>query len=119
VGTALVLVVDDHAHFRRWARRILEEAGFAVVEAASGFEAVAAVGELRPDAVLLDIQLPDLDGFAVASRLASAGHAVPVVFISSREARDYGDRLAGSRAAGFIAKDQLTGDRLRSILERP
>jgi CheY-like chemotaxis protein len=119
VAAAVVLVVDDQADFRRLARRILEAAGFGVVEAASGTEALAAISELRPDAVLLDIQLPDLDGFAVASRLTSAGYAPPVVFTSSREARDYGDRIAGSQAAGFIAKDQLTGSRLRSIIERP
>ena len=66
-----VLVVDDHAEFRRSARALLEAEGFAVVgEAAGGREAIAAVRRLRPEIVLLDIQLPDLDGFVVAQRLA-------------------------------------------------
>ena len=119
MAAALVLVVDDHADFRQWARRILEAAGFVIAEAASGIEAIAAADELGPDVVLLDVQLPDLDGFAVANRLLGAGYTAPVVFISAREARDYGDRLAHSNAAGFIVKDQLTGSLFRSIIERP
>jgi two-component system, NarL family, nitrate/nitrite response regulator NarL len=116
VATALVLVVDDHAEFRRWARRILEAAGFDVAEAASGTEALSSVGELRPDAVLLDIQLPDLDGFAVAGRLASDGDEATVVLTSSREASDYGARLAESPVAGFLPKTELSGLALRRLL---
>lgn len=116
MATALVLVVDDHADFRRWARRILEAAAFDVVEAASGEEALVAVGEFRPDAVLLDIQLPDLDGFAVASRLASDGDEATVVLTSTREASDYGARLAESPVAGFLPKTELSGLALRRLL---
>jgi CheY-like chemotaxis protein len=116
VGIALVLVVDDHADFRRLARRILESAGFGVAEAGTGAEAVAAVSELRPDAVLLDIQLPDLDGFAVARRLADEGHEATVVLTSTREASDYGDRIASSPVAGFLPKTELSGPALRSLL---
>jgi CheY-like chemotaxis protein len=112
----VVLVVDDQADFRRLARRILEAAGFGVLEAATGAEAVAAVGELRPDAVLLDIQLPDLDGFAVASRLANGSHPATVVLTSTREASDYGERIASSPVAGFLPKAELSGSALRTLL---
>src|SRR5262249_13778798 len=62
-----VLIVDDHAHFRRLARRVLEAGGFSVVgEAADGASALAAASELRPQLVVLDVMLPDLDGIAVA-----------------------------------------------------
>ena len=68
-----VLIVDDHEGFRQSARALLEAEGFAVVgDAADGAAAVAEVARLRPDVVLLDVQLPDLDGFAVAGRLAAA-----------------------------------------------
>jgi CheY-like chemotaxis protein len=116
VAAAVVLVVDDQADFRRLARRILEAAGFGVVEAASGLEAVAAAAELRPDAVLLDIQLPDLDGFAVARRLATAANRATVVLTSSREASDYGERIASSPVAGFLPKTELSGSALRTLL---
>src|SRR3954454_9649422 len=99
--SATVLVVDDHAEFRAAARALLEAEGFTVVgEAADGADALAANTRLRPQVVLLDIQLPDLDGFAVAERLACAEHVPVVVLISSRDARAYGARLAGAR---FIA----------------
>jgi CheY-like chemotaxis protein len=115
----LVLIVDDHADFRRLARRILEGAGFVVAEAGTGAEAVAVVGELRPDAVLLDIQLPDLDGFAVAGRLADladTGHRPAVVLTSSREASDYGGRIAASPVTGFLPKTELSGASFRTLL---
>ena len=67
-----VLIVDDHADFRASARALLEAEGFDVVgEAASGEEAIAEAGRLRPEVILLDIQLPGDDGFAVARRLAA------------------------------------------------
>lgn len=115
---SLVLIVDDHADFRRLARRILERAGFSVAEAGTGAEAVAAVGELRPDAVLLDIQLPDFDGFAVVGRLVDAGHRVAVVLTSSREASDYADRIASSSVAGFLPKTELSGPAFRTLLAK-
>ena len=110
------MIVDDHADFRRLARRILEAAGFMVAEAGTGMEAVAAVGDLRPDAVLLDIQLPDLDGFAVASRLAASRHRPAVVLTSSRDAADYGSRIAASPVAGFLPKTELSGASFQTLL---
>ena len=112
-----VLIVDDHAGFRESARALLEAEGFTVVgDAADGPGAIAQAGLLAPDVVLLDIQLPGLDGFAVAERLA-AGHAPPaVVLISSREAGAYGSRIATSPARGFIPKRALSGTALTALV---
>ena len=78
---ATVLIVDDHAAFRASARALLESDGFEVVgEAADGASVAEAVERLRPAIVLLDVQLPDLDGFDVAARLPPGG---PVVVMTS------------------------------------
>jgi CheY-like chemotaxis protein len=116
-----ILIVDDHDGFRRLARGMLEAAGFTVAEAATGAEATQAVRTVRPGLVLLDIGLPDFDGFEVARRLAAvpAGDPAPVVVLTStREARDYGARIAASPAAGFLPKDELSGAALRRFLAR-
>ena len=111
-----VLIVDDHAAFRASARALLEAEGFQVVgEAADGAGAVAAVAILRPAIVLLDIQLPDVDGFAVAQQLASAPGAPAVVLISSRDAATYGPRLQATPARGFIPKSGLSGEALAAL----
>jgi DNA-binding NarL/FixJ family response regulator len=112
-----VLIVDDHAAFRESASALLEEEGFAVVgEAADGDEAVAAVERLRPQLVLLDIQLPDMDGFRVAERLAAGPHPPSVVLISSRDAAAYGSRLEATTAQGFISKSELSGSALAALV---
>lgn len=112
-----VLVVDDHAEFRRSARALLEAGGFEVVgEAAGGREAIGASARLRPEIVLLDVQLPDLDGFAVAARLAATPAPPAVVLISSRDASAYGARLAVASARGFIAKRDLSGASLARVM---
>ena len=115
---ATVLVVDDHPSFRRFARRLLEGAGFTVVEeAGDGASALAAVRELRPDVVLLDVLLPDTTGFALAETLASEGAAAPlVVLTSSRGADDLEGSLARSPARGFIAKRDLTAAALAALV---
>ena len=112
------MIVDDHDGFRSFARGMLEAVGFTVAEAATGAEATHAARTVRPGLVLLDIQLPDVDGFEVARRLAAvAGDPAPVVVLTStREARDYGARIASSPAAGFLPKDQLSGAALRRFL---
>jgi DNA-binding NarL/FixJ family response regulator len=110
-----VLIVDDHAGFRAGARALLTADGFDVVgEAADGEAALEAVRRLRPEVVLLDIQLPGLDGFEVAERLAG-GPAV--VLISSRGPEAFRRRLARSPARGFIAKAELSGPCLASLLD--
>lgn len=111
-----VLIVDDHAEFRSTARALLEQAGFEVVgEAADGTSALSAAARLRPRLVLLDIQLPDLDGFEVAARLADGGDPPAIIFTSSRGASSYRRRLAHSSALGFIAKSELSGEALAAL----
>jgi DNA-binding NarL/FixJ family response regulator len=112
-----VVIVDDHPEFRESAAALLEAEGFAVIgEAADGEEAIAAVERLRPQVVLLDIQLPDLDGFAVAERLAVRPDPPRVVLISSREAAAYGPRLEAAAAQGFIPKRELSGSALAALV---
>lgn len=112
-----VLIVDDHDAFRTSARTLLEAEGFDVIgEATDGREAVEAIGLLRPDVVLLDIQLPGEDGLAVADRLAAASDPPAVVLISSREAAAYGPRLKATSARGFISKSGLSGEALAALL---
>jgi len=112
-----VLIVDDHDDFRTAAGALLEAEGFRVVGGVSrGVAALAAVKRLRPEIVLLDVQLPDMDGFAVAERLAAVPDAPSVVLVSSRAATAYGPRLRTAVARGFIAKGELTGDALRKLV---
>ena len=112
-----VLIVDDHDGFRESARALLDAEGFAVVgDAADGAAALAAVRQLRPDVVLLDIRLPDLDGFAVAERLAALPEPPRVVLISSRDAAAYGPRLDATSACGFLAKRELSGASLAALV---
>jgi CheY-like chemotaxis protein len=99
LATATVLVVDDHPTFRRFARRLVRAAGFAVIgEAADGASAVAAARELRPDVVLLDVLLPDMTGFEVVERLAADPAGPRVVLTSSRSASDTARARAVERA---------------------
>ena len=112
-----VLIVDDHEGFRTAARELLEAAGFVVVgEAGSGDEGLLAAMALRPDIVLLDIQLQGLDGFHVADRLAREGDPPAVVLVSSRDAAAYGSRLSRTPARGFIPKAALSGDALAALM---
>jgi DNA-binding NarL/FixJ family response regulator len=112
-----LLIVDDHAGFRSLARRLLGSGGFEVVgEAADGRAAVAAARELRPDVVLLDIQLPDIDGFEVLARLGDGAGGPAVVLTSTRDRTDYGARVDRSGARGFIPKAELSGAAVRALL---
>jgi DNA-binding NarL/FixJ family response regulator len=111
-----VLVVDDHAGFRATASRILQADGWQIAgEAADGASALAAAARLRPDLVLVDIGLPDIDGFAVADRLSETG-GPSVVLVSSRDRATYGERIKLSSAIGFMTKGDLDGVRLRRLL---
>jgi DNA-binding NarL/FixJ family response regulator len=112
-----VLIVDDHPSFRASARALLEAEGFDVIgEANDGATAVEACGELCPDVVLLDVQLPDRTGFEVASQLTSNGTAVNVVLVSSRDCCDYGTLVEESGASGFVPKGELSGARIAALL---
>jgi DNA-binding NarL/FixJ family response regulator len=96
---------------------LLSSEGFDVTgEAADGESALDAAESLQPDVVLLDVQLPGIDGFEVASRLAANGNGPVVVLTSSREASDYGSRLTGSPARGFIPKQDLSGSALAALV---
>ena len=112
-----VLIVDDHAAYRAVARELLAAEGYSVVgEAADGASALAAARELRPDVVLLDVQLPDLNGFDVAEMLVERGTMPVVVFISNRKASAYRWRLAANPSWRFIAKSDLSGEALAAAL---
>jgi DNA-binding NarL/FixJ family response regulator len=110
-----VLIVDDHPSFRVQARAVLEAGGHVVVgEAGDGRSGIELARALLPEVVLLDIGLPDIDGFEVARRLSAAQSPAAVILTSSREASEYGPRVTQSPATGFIAKDELSG---RAIVE--
>jgi len=112
-----VLIVDDHAGFRAAARALLEAGDFDVVgEAEDGAAAFAAAVELCPEIVLLDIHLPDMDGFAVAERLADGGVSSAIVLVSSRQVSSFRRRLAANPAWGFIPKSELSGEALAAAL---
>ena len=108
-----LLIVDDHDGFRRFARQLLTADGFDVTgDAPDGESALEAVGRLHPDVVLLDVQLPGIDGFEVAQRLAEGPDAPVVVLTSIRDASDYGTRLQAAPVSGFLPKQELSGTAL-------
>jgi DNA-binding NarL/FixJ family response regulator len=112
-----VLIVDDHPSFRATARALLTAEGYEVVgEAENGVGALRSAKELHPDLVLLDVQLPDFDGFEVASRLTSNGSGPIVVLTSSRDGSDFGPLVAQSGARGFVPKGELSGAALKAVL---
>ena len=112
-----VLIVDDSAAFRAAARALLEEGGFTVVgEAATAAEGLAATRRLGPDCVLLDVQLPDGDGFAIAALLAEEDDPPSVVLISSRDLKDLEPLLEQTPVRGFLAKEQLSAHALAELL---
>ena len=112
-----ILIVDDHPSFRGSARLLLEAEGYEVVgEADDGFSALRLARELRPDVVLLDVQLPDLDGFEVARRVTANGTAPAIVLVSSRTREDLAPFAAGTAVRGFITKSELSGASLDALL---
>jgi DNA-binding NarL/FixJ family response regulator len=113
-----VLIVDDHPSFRASARVLLESEGFDVVgEAEDGASAVTETFRLRPEIVLLDVQLPDTDGFDVAAQITARGGQVPaVILVSSRDSSDFGPLVSRCGAMGFVPKAELSGERLQALL---
>jgi len=113
-----VLIVDDHPSFRASARLLLEAGGYEVLgEADDGRSALDATDRLGPDIVLLDVRLPDMDGFEVARQmLEENGQALQVVLTSSHDLSDLGGDAGGNGVRGFIPKAELTGDRIRDLL---
>ena len=112
-----VLIVDDHEAFRQSARRLLEAEGFDVVgEAPDGTTALQCARDMKPDVVVLDVQLPDLDGFEVASRMTSNDGAPVVVLTSSRDWSDSAALMERCGARGFVPKAELSGEALAALL---
>ena len=115
-----ILIVDDDPRFRTQARDILAGDGFVVIgEAVDGASGLAAAQALQPDFVLLDIGLPDIEGFEVATALAINGPPPFVVLTSSRDARAYGRRLTNGQSLGFIPKERISGAAIRALVDRP
>jgi DNA-binding NarL/FixJ family response regulator len=105
-----VLIVDDHPSFRASARTLLESEGFEVVgEAENGETAVHTARKLQPDLVLLDVQLPGMNGFAVADELRKLEDPPVVILTSSRDGADYGRCIGECGAHGFVPKADLSG----------
>ena len=112
-----ILLADDHPITREALAALLGQHDFTVVgEAADGAAAIDASERLRPSVVLLDIQLPDTDGFAVALVLADQQDPPVVVLTSSRDSTAYRHRLAASPARGFIPKADLSGAALTALI---
>ena len=112
-----VLVVDDDAWFRKLAVRTLRSWGHAVVAEAGTFaEAVERAAELRPEAMLVDIGLPDGDGFVLAQQLSSLPWRPRVVLISSDGDAANGAAARRMGAVGFVPKDELPGASLRRLI---
>jgi DNA-binding NarL/FixJ family response regulator len=112
-----VVIVDDHPSFRSSARMLLESDGFEVIgEAATGEEGVDVALELRPDLVLLDVNLPDIDGFEVATRVSADPEAPAIILTSSRDSTDFGPLFQKSGALGFVPKSELSGAALEDLL---
>jgi DNA-binding NarL/FixJ family response regulator len=113
-----LLIVDDHAAFRSTARALLECDGWNVVgEAGDGTTGLSAARDLKPDVVLLDVRLPDIDGFAVAERLTAEGSGAAVIVTSSSDDPLYPDRARSTGAYGFVAKHDLSGEALQRLLD--
>jgi DNA-binding NarL/FixJ family response regulator len=115
-----ILIVDDDPRFRTQARDVLAADGFVVIgEAVDGASGLEAAKALQPDFVLLDIGLPDIEGFEVARTLAVDGPPPWVVLTSSRDARAYGRRLANGHFLGFVPKERISGAAIRALVDRP
>jgi two-component system response regulator EvgA len=115
-----ILIVDDDPRFRKQARDVLAADGFVVIgEAADGASGLEAAHTLQPDFVLLDVGLPDMEGFEVARALAANGQPPWVVLTSTRDARAYGRRLTNGHSLGFIPKERISGAAIRALVDRP
>ncbi len=118
---ARLLVVEDDLNILELLSASLRFAGFEIVTASSGTDAVHAARESRPDLIVLDVMLPDLDGFEVMRRLRDGSTRIPVVFLTARDATD--DKVRGLTLGGddYVTKpfslEELTA-RIRAVLRR-
>ncbi|GAA3665825.1 response regulator transcription factor [Nonomuraea antimicrobica] len=117
---ARLLVVDDEPNIRELFSASLRMAGFEVLTAADGKEALRVAEESTPDLVMLDVMLPDLDGLAVAGRLRSRGRRVPVLFVTAKDTPE--DRIAGlGLGEDYVTKPFSLEEviaRIRAVLRR-
>ena len=116
-----VLVVDDEVNIAELITMALRYEGWEVSTAHTGTKAVAAAKELRPDAVVLDMMLPDFDGIEVLRRMRAVDASVPVLFLTARDAVE--DRVAGLTAGGddYVTKPFSLEEvvaRLRALMRR-
>ncbi len=112
-----VFIVDDHEGFRRAATTLLTTSGFEVVgSAADGESTIGAVAESRPDLVLVDLQLPGIDGVEVAEALGRLESAPDVIIISSRDDAGHEPRVRSVASKGFIAKRNLDAAAIHDLL---
>jgi putative two-component system response regulator len=121
IRPATLLVADDESMARNLLRRILEPAGYTVIEAATGMEALAIADEQSPDLLILDITMPDIDGVTICQRIKSdpATHLTPVIHITGRTTKDQRLRALAAGSDEFVGKpfdieELLT--RVRSLL---
>ena len=115
---ATIVIVDDDPRFRGIARRLLESEGFEVIgEASDGHEALTVARELEPDVLLLDVQLPDIDGIEVATQLSAEGDGPAIVLTSTRDESDFGPQVEQSGARGFVPKGEISAERITSLCE--
>jgi CheY-like chemotaxis protein len=118
VVSRTALVVDDHPGFRAVARALLESAGLEVVgEAGDGAAAITLCRTSDPDLVLLDVQLPDIDGFEVRRRLLRTTNPPAVLLTSTRAAAAFGPRLRGPEPIPFVSKDELSVAAVIAVLD--
>jgi DNA-binding NarL/FixJ family response regulator len=112
-----ILVIDDNTAFRGAVSQLLTGGGFMVVAgAATGARGVQLAGEHKPDVVIVDVQLPDTDGFDVAERLAGLDPALQVILTSSLDSSDLGALVTESSARGFIPKAELSAATIEALL---
>ena len=110
-------VVDDDRRFRALARMLLERLGYVIVaEAADGAQALAAARRVRPDAALVDIQLPDIDGLALARHLRETDTSLRILLTSTDPTLVAPAKLADGAAVAFVPKDGLAITALAPLL---
>lgn len=118
---ATLLVVDDEPNIRELLSTSLRFAGFDVLSAANGTDALRIAEQKEPDLLVLDVMLPDMDGFAVTRRLRQAGTHIPVVFLTARD--DTSDKITGLTVGGddYVTKPFSLEEvvaRIRAVLRR-
>ena len=116
-----VLVVDDEPNITELVAMALKYVGFDVATASSGRDALSSVGDFRPDLIVLDVMMPDLDGFEVCRRLRADGIRVPVVYLTARDATE--DKVRGLTIGGddYVTKPFSLEERvarIRAVLRR-